>query len=331
MFKTWSQSDPKVKENLKPDLWLRDRDNLNEKEKYMIWKYLERDFFDKDIKKEGDYFEGTKRYYEFFWDYNDREIKQAIILKVIQLINHSYKANNYTPSFLEHNSLNAACLDFYNIFSEWKSNIVLETLSIYWNFLINVKPENIYKKAEESEENFSKREHENQYIRFDRFAKKLNDVLWDFWINIYLTRLGFIPKQEEKITTEIYEPVIKCLWWWNFKEVERDLSDAFSDYRNKDYSWSITKWFSALQGFLQTIVYWSTWKWDFSPLIKTAIKENLIPNDIFTETILKNIESVIARERMETGDPHPKNDYATEKWARLFLNLTMIFIQHCLQ
>jgi hypothetical protein len=33
-------------------------------------------------------------------------------------------------------------------------------------------------------------------------------------------------------------------------------------------------------------------------------------------------------ERQETGDPHPKKEYATERNAKLVLNLAMIFLQH---
>lgn len=321
MFKTRSQSNIEIKASLKPDLWFRDRNTLLEKEKHIIRRHLEHHFFDKDTRAR-----------DFSWDYYDQEIKKKAIFTTINTINYLYKINNYTPNFLEDKSTISACNDFYNIFSHWEGDIVIETLSIYWLYLIKHRPRySIYKSEWETTAEFEKKVIENDYINFDKFASELNNVFWDFWINIYLSREWFIPRQEEKIITQIYEPVIKCLSWWNFKEVERDLSDAFNDYRAKDYSWSITKAFSALQAFLQIRVIWAIWKWDFSDLIKEAISKWIIPNDTFTKTIFRNIESIISRERKETWDPHPKVEYATEKSAKVFLNLTMVFLQHCLQ
>jgi hypothetical protein len=42
------------------------------------------------------------------------------------------------------------------------------------------------------------------------------------------------------------------------------------------------------------------------------------------------IESILMRERQETGIAHPKKEYAKEKNALLVLNMAMIFIQRCL-
>ena len=36
-------------------------------------------------------------------------------------------------------------------------------------------------------------------------------------------------------------------------------------------------------------------------------------------------------ERQLKGTPHPSKEYATEKNARLLLNLVMVFLQHCIQ
>ena len=54
-------------------------------------------------------------------------------------------------------------------------------------------------------------------------------------------------------------------------------------------------------------------------------------NDFFTKEIFKNIESIFARERQDKGNAHPKKEYATEKSARTLMNLSMIFLQHCIQ
>jgi len=36
------------------------------------------------------------------------------------------------------------------------------------------------------------------------------------------------------------------------------------------------------------------------------------------------------QKRQEVGDPHPKKEYANEGTAKLVMNLSMIFIQHCI-
>lgn len=69
---------------------------------------------------------------------------------------------------------------------------------------------------------------------------------------------------------------------------------------------------------------------EISKLIPQAQAKNLIPPDVFTKEIFKTIESVLMRERQETGDPHPKKAYATDKNARMVLNLVMVFFQHCI-
>lgn len=327
-FKLWSESNPAQQSLLKPIIQKREWSILSSQEKHQIRKHLEIFFFDKKTKeKYNDYWWYVGIYYDF-----DSDLNKKIIYSTIQEINNKYKINCYTPTFLEKNSINQACYDFINIFDNDDSNIFLEMISIYCYYLIQAKPKDyVYKKPEESTEEFEYRNNENQYLYFDEFAKSLNEVFGDYWLNIYLTRDWWIDKQEEKIIHDIYEPVIKCLSIWNYKEVERDLSDAFEDYNKKDYSGSITKWFSAVQWFLQIKVKWEIWKGDFAWLIKQGIKNKIIEDDIFTTTIFKDIESIISRYRMENADSHPKLEYANERSAQLFLNLIMIFIQHCMQ
>ena len=149
-----------------------------------------------------------------------------------------------------------------------------------------------------------------------------------------ITRNGFGPRQDEKIIEEIYEPVLGYLSDPKWKKVNEILSDAFSDYRKntpQGYSGCVTNTISAVEAYLQILVDGKTGGTKLSPLISEAQKKNLIANDVFTQTIFKNIEAIFARERQSTGDAHPKDEYATEKNARTILNLAMIFIQHCIQ
>lgn len=184
-----------------------------------------------------------------------------------------------------------------------------------------------------SNEEFEKEKAQWKYIDFNEFAEDLNEVFNSFGIDVHLTRNGFMPRQEKRIIEEIYEPVIKCLAHAKWKEVDRLLSDAFLEYRRNTpngYSTCVTQTVSAIQAFLQLLVNGKTGNGDISKLIVQAQNEKLIPSDMFTKVIFKNIESIMARERQETGVAHPNIEYASEKNAKLVLNLAMVFLQHCL-
>ena len=115
--------------------------------------------------------------------------------------------------------------------------------------------------------------------------------------------------------------------------VSRDLSDAFRKFQEKTpqgYSSCITHTISALQGFLQILVHDKTGKGDFNDLIPYAQKKDVIPSDAFSTKIFKDIQSILMQKRQESGDPHPKEEYANERSAKLVLNLIMIFIQNCI-
>ena len=186
----------------------------------------------------------------------------------------------------------------------------------------------------ETQEEYEKRKEQWKFEELDGFKGSLNDVFEQFGINIYLTRCGFMLYQDKKITEEIYNPVLNFLSDEKWKEVSRELKDAFRDYQaktEKGYSSSITHSISALEAFLQLSLYGTVGKGTLGSLIKEATKKELIPNDPFSKKIFDNIESILAQTRKEKGDAHPKKEYANEKTARLILNIVMIFLQHCIQ
>lgn len=331
-FKLWSELNLKAKKELKPDFSFRNWDSLSKDEKYKIWKYLETYFFDKDIKED---FYNKGHFYDFYGEHYEQEQKKNRIYCSIVALNHKYKAKSYAINFLQNKNLVSACYDFHEIFMEQDENVVMELLSLYCKILISERAdETTYREKEETEEEYQKRSQNWRWEDFDEFAQDLNEVFADFGINLYLTRQGFIPRQEEKIIKEIYEPVLSYLSHPKWKEVSKLLSDSFDEYRKnipQGYSNCVTNVISAIQAFLQIMVYGKTGKGEISNLITEAQKENLIPNDFFTKKIFDNIEAIFARERKETGIAHPKKQYATEKNARLMLNLAMIFFQHCIQ
>ena len=310
MFKLWSETSTLIEKELKPDLWIKNWSIISNEEKKKIWKYLEDFFFNYEtlilnIKNRHQF---PLHNDVFSNKYIYPHLLKNNIENTINYLNEKCKQKSYADKYLENWDSLSACLDFYNIFQNNDENIVLELLSIYSKFIIDL---------------------ENNY--FIKFSKRLNEVFNDFWLNIILTEQWFIPKQWEKIIEEIFKPTLDFLSDKKFKEVNRDLWDAFDDYHKKDYSWSITKTISAIQAFLQINVNGEIWKGDISKLIPEAISKKIIPEDIFTKTIFDNLESIIQRERKETWDSHPKKEYANEQNARLILNLAMVFIQHFIQ
>jgi hypothetical protein len=333
MFKLWSQLNPKANSELKPDFGLREWADLNGDEKHSIWKHLECDFFDKDIKVKRDFMGYKEGYYYYFSGFSDAEkgAKKKRVYRTIIRMNDMYKAKNYTPNYLESRSFNSACADFYNLFSEGSENAFFELISIYAEIIIaERRDEKLIRKEGGTNAQYNKQLETWRWEDFDEFANRLNEILGHFCLNMQLTRLGFTPRQEGKIDEEIYKPALKKLSNKKWKDVNRDLADAFVDYRKDDFSGSITHVLSAIQAFLQVSLYGKIGKGNISSLIKDAKKKKVIPDDDFSTLFFEKMESYMAQTRQDKGDPHPKKEYATEKNARLVLNLAMVFFEHCL-
>lgn len=333
MFKSWSDLNPDAKKYLKPDFGIRKWNSLTQDEKYKIWQYLYQWYFFNIYPRDENNFSPLEcSNYNFIL--NEGANKHRIINSIAEL-NEKFKARSYASKYLENPSLNSACFDFYNIFINQDENVVLELLSLYSMALIDERKNiNIKRAYDETEEEYQVRLQNWRWEDFDIFAQDLNKVFTDFGLNVYLTRQGFIPRQEEKIIEDIYKPVLSYLSHPKWREINNILSDGFKEYEKntpQGYSSCVTHTFSAVQAFLQILVFGKTGKGNISELINEGQKRSLLPDDIFTETIFNNIETIFSRERMQKGDAHPKKEYATEKNARTLLNLAMIFFQHCIQ
>jgi hypothetical protein len=317
-------------------LKLRDWKDLSKEEKINMWHYLKEEyFFSKDPVSRRDIIgQEIGNSYEFFGNEISWPEKQNRIFLVIHNLNQLHKKRSYANNFIIKNTNFNACRDFYRIFEEEKEDAAIEMLSLYAKFLIpSSKNESPVKNNKKNEERKKKME-AGKWLKFDKFAEDLNEIFSQFQLNLILSRCGFIPRQDEKIIKEIYEPVLKSLSHEKWKEVSKILSDSFVEYKKltpQSCSSSVTHTFSSVQAFLQILVYGKTGRDEISNLLPEAQKRNLIPADSFSKQIFKNIESILMQERQKTGDSHPKREYATEKNARLVLNLAMIFFQHCLQ
>jgi hypothetical protein len=335
MFKLWSEIKKEANMELSPNFGFRSWDDLSKDDKYRIWKYLEWYFFEKDESTKDFFYEDKKCNYKFLGDHGEAEKKIERIIDSVTYLNLKHKSKSYAYHFLEDKKFNSACRDFYEIFSTQSENVVLELFSLYAKLIILERKQNELEREEgEIDNEFNKRVSKWKWEIFDDFAENLNELFIEFGVKYYLTRDGFAPRQDSKIMLEIFDPVLVCLSDKKWEETNKLLSDAFIEYRKntpQGYSNCVTNTVSAVQSFLQILVINNTGKGDISKLILTASKNNLIPNDFFTQNIFKNIESIFAKERQEIGIAHPKKEYANEKNARTILNLAMIFLQHCLQ
>lgn len=339
MFKLWSEVNKEAKEFLKPDLGYRDWGVLNRADKEKIWRYLDRYYFVRQETRELyiGYERETIFNYSFPADnYREQNVREKAVEKTAFYLNENFKAHSFAKKYLVTPSLSSACFDFYNIFMEQNEAVTMEMLSCFSKmiFLGSKNIDSVDKDTNETEGDYliRKEKAENKY--FDDYSERLNDVFLQFGIKYYLTRDGFVPRQEKAVMEEVYEPVLKCLSNEKWKKVNDLLSDAFTDFRKntpQGYSGSVTNTISAVEAFMQILVEGKTGGKKLSPLITEAQKAALIPNDVFSSMIFKNIDSIFARERKATGDAHPKEGYATEKNAKMLLNLAMVFLQHCVQ
>ncbi len=330
-FNLWSDLDISALEELKPNLGLRKWSELVEFDKFKVWKNLSEFFFDNDkVQKAYQPYIISAFGGEAIEKYQNAECVE----EAIQNLNQKYKVKSFAKVYFEVPHLRSACADFFYIFHKGTDNLFLELLSLYCDSMLRNQAKQIPERySTESEENFDDRYQKQRWQRFDQFAIKLNDIINDFGVDIFLSRAGFVFKQDEKIIKNIYEPTLKFLSSSKWLEVDLHFRDSFYQYRlntPQGFSNSITNTVSALQAFLQILVYGTTGSGDFATLISEAQKNKLIADDFFSKTALKNIISALMEERQETGIAHPKKEYADEKNARFILNLSMVFIQHCI-
>ena len=171
------------------------------------------------------------------------------------------------------------------------------------------------------------------FSNFDRLANCFNHIFDQFSINALFTRNGLVPRQDEKITEEVYVPTLKILTDPKWKTVSNDLAQMFEDYREENYSEAITKAHRAVQRFLQILVgeEGKSGKGEIGKLFIKAKLENIIPANHFTEPIVNVFQSYISSERATNSTAKPALKEATPSDALLMMNVVMVFLQFCLQ
>jgi hypothetical protein len=301
-FNKWSQLNPSAQKILAPDLGIRSWDQVDAQQKKTIWLHF----------RNKGWFDADEDTYYAISQFNEDNKARSFCNHLQQHGGAHWIEMHDVRHYMEKCCFEVAQRDFDHIFHTEVQDVFYELLSYYVPAL-----ERGYDKD-----------------KVIRFRNLFNDISNQFGLNVLLNESGFILRQDSKITDAIYVPVLNYLNDKKWEPVNRDLADSMTAYlKNSEeaYSTSITLTISALQGFLQIMVNGSIGKGDLGNLITEAQTKKLIPSDPFTIRIFKDIESILMQERQEKGHPHPKKEYANEKSARLILNLTMIFMQHCLQ
>lgn len=323
-FKLWSQTSKEIHVDVSPEIPWRNFDEIGPAERRDILMHFN---------KQG-YFWGYKTISTRSYSGHTRKSiseRERCIAYAINSLNELYKKECYARNTLEKYTIQNAYEDFTMIFTNKKQNVVYELISLYCDGLIETSssPRPI-RMERETEDDYEKRLVNAKHVEFDEFKDVFNDIFASYRINVHLTRNGLVPAQDPEIINTVYEPVISALSHPKWHKVNHELKDALAAYaKNKpdSYSESMTHAYSAVQAFLQEL---TNSKKGIKDASLDAASQGLIPADPFSKETFTQIMKTFARLRMKHGDAHPKEEYANEQTAKLMLNLSFIYIQHCI-
>lgn len=319
-FLLYGQDNPDIERSIQPSLALRKWGDLSVAEKEVALQELRNNNWLKNYSR------------EILWTI---EYLNAAFLRQRpgeQL--HQIKPESDRPGFSgnEPEREKAALSDFEHIFLNAPSDaLVLRMLSKFAKSYIDSA---YYHRAEVAKDTKEKAEYlEKAFDYFDRLANCLNHIFEQFSVNQVLTRSGFVPRQDEKITDEIYTPVLKILADPKWKTVSDSLAGMFEDYREENYSEAITKAHSSIQRFLQILVgeEGKSGKGEVGKLFNKAKQGGIIPVNRFTEPIISVFQRYISSERATNSTAKPALKRAIPSDALLVMNVVMVFLQYCLQ
>jgi hypothetical protein len=319
-FALYGENDPKIEEALQTSLSLRGWDNLSKSEKQIALQ---------DLNNNG-WLENYSRQIFVTIDYLNYTYLRECPGKNLHVVKPTIRTYGHE---LDNSSerTEAALADFRHIFMNGTSTMVLRMLSKLVASYIDTFA---YDRIENAEDEASREEYINDAFRqFDRLAACLNHIFEQFAVNQLVTRSGFVPRQDEKIIAEIYEPTLKVLVNPQWKAVSSDLAKMFEDYREENYAETITKAHGAVQRFLQILVgeEGKNAKGEVGRLFQEAKEKGLIPIDRFTEPIINAIQGFIVSERATNSTAKPTLKEARASDALLVMNVVMVLLQYCLQ
>ena len=310
-FKLYGEDDETFSERIQRKLPLRPWSNLTEKERDIMYQDLVRaDWIEESLIEVIDTVERL--------NFDFKRILPAI------------KTFKSYPDSSHYND--AAISDFGRIFiAEESEDLALLMISLFARNLIDQVEIEYANKVENAKE----RENllNGAYERFDKFANHLNYLFEQFSVNIVISRCGIIPKQDDRITKDIYEPTLEILSDPKWNSVNSILDEMFTYYQNQQYSEVITNAHNAVHRFLQVALgkNGNLGKGEFGKLFKQAKSDNLISNNSEIEDSVKSINGFLSSERAKKSTAKPTSHTANSADALLVMNISIVLIQHCLQ
>lgn len=319
-FLLYGQDDVEVEKSIQPSLLFRQWHTLSDAEKQIAIQQLE------NKKWLEEYSHEILHTIEYL---NDKFLRQCPgkHLHAIKPSSDSYNRYNNDSERMK-----AALMDFRHILMREQSDaLIFRMLSKFVNCYIDY---HYYKQAEESADPVEREKYiEYAFDKFNPIANCLNHIFEQFAVNQVVTRSGFIPRQDEKVTKEIYTPTLEALSDPKWKSVSVDLAKMFEDYRDENYPEAITKAHSAVHRFLQIISgeEGKSGKGEVGKLFQKAKDDKIIPTNRFTEPLINVIQGFIVSERATNSTAKPTLKDATASDALLMMNVVMVFLQYCLQ
>jgi hypothetical protein len=319
-FSLYGENNPELEDMIQPKLELRRWDALTFSEKMTAWREMNHGNW---IQHHSEKVLETIEYlnYTFLRTLPGQKLHETP--KSLRSRGGGYYSNKT-------NMISAARADFENIFiGNNPDELVFRMLTFFSKSLIN---DDSYHNVE-LEKNTSKRKKlvEESFGIFDKFADCINHIFEQFAVNARLTRNGMVSVQDEKIIEEIYVPVLSVLSDPKWKSINLDLSSMFDNHRQEKYPETITDAHRAVQGFLRELLKGEGrgTKGEFGKLFSQYINEHY-PDDNATKRFLHNIKSYFSDLRANESTSKPQNQEATLEDALLCMNMTMVFMQHCL-
>lgn len=317
-FRVYGQDDPEIEESIQTALPLRSWSDLSDSEKKTAFR---------ELLNSGWVKSNSEKILRTIEHLNDQFLRECPGKNLHEII----PRRGY--SGLENNSemMKAAAIDFGHIFLKHESDsLVFRMLSKFASCYVDDGYYNLAAKSQDDEE--QKTLVDKAYQRFDRFANCLNHIFEQFSVNQLVTRSGFVPRQDEKITEEIYVPTLRILEDPKWKRVNADLASMFEEYRDGDYPEAITKAHRVVQRFLQILAgqEGKSAKGEVGRLFQRAKDQGLIPINRFTEPLVNLVQGFIVSERATKSTAKPALTDATSSDALLMMNVVMVFLQFCL-
>jgi hypothetical protein len=239
-FTLYGQNDPTIEGNIQPKLAFRGWVELSGQEKKVALQELENKGWIKEYSSE------VLRTVEYL---NHEFLRECPGKKLHALKPPDPYARSTGDDF---DRKKAAFADFQNILLTDKSDaLIYRMLSRFAACYIDGFKRQKAVNATDDEERT--RLVDSAFDNFDPLANCLNHIFEQFTVNQVVTRSGFVPRQEDKITAELYVPTLRVLSGPRWKGVSGDLGKMFQDYQERNYAETITKAHAAVHRFLQVL------------------------------------------------------------------------------